>query len=129
MRAALLIVLGLVIGILGSVFTFSALHQRTPLPKAVMTVMAYHSSELHHAVKARQCDAAVIATHLARLQSAALDIPGAFKGVEQPFLDASDKLQRSIGSAVTAAPTTCAALTAALAPVDDACDSCHKQFR
>ena len=62
MRSALLIVLGLVIGILGSVFTFSALHQRTPLPKAVMTVMAYHSSVLHHAVKANQCGAAAITT-------------------------------------------------------------------
>ena len=129
MRSALLIVLGLVIGILGSVFTFSALQQRTPLPKAVMTVMAYHSSELHHAVKAGQCDAAAIATNLARLQSAALDIPGAFKGVERPFLDASDKLQGTIGSAVTAAPATCAALATALKPVDDACDSCHKRFR
>ena len=48
------------------------LHQRTPLPKAVMTVMAYHSSVLHHAVKANQCDAAAIGTHLARLQSTAL---------------------------------------------------------
>lgn len=129
MRSALLIVLGLVIGILGSVFTFSALHQRTPLPKAVMTVMAYHSSELHHAVKAGQCDAATIATNLARLRSAALDIPGAFKGAERPFLDASDKLQGTIGSAVTAGPTTCAALATALQPVDDACDSCHKRFR
>lgn len=129
MRSALLIVLGLVIGILGSVFTFSALHQRTPLPKAVMTVMAYHSSELHHAVKTQQCDAAAIATQLGRLQSAALDIPGAFKGAEQPFLDASDTLQTRIVSAVKAAPTTCAALATALQPVDDACDSCHKRFR
>jgi cytochrome c556 len=129
MRSALLIVLGLVIGILGSVFTFSALHQRTPLPKAVMTVMAYHSSVLHHAVKSNQCDAAAIAANLARLQSTALDVPAAFKGVEQPFLDASDKLQGAVGSAVTAAPTSCAALASALQPVDDACDSCHKRFR
>ena len=69
MRAALLIVLGLVIGILGTVFAYSALHQRTPLPKAVMTVMAYHSSQLHHAVKANQCDAAAIHMHLERLRA------------------------------------------------------------
>lgn len=129
MRAALLIVLGLVIGILGTVFAFSALHQRTPLPKAVMTVMAYHASTLHHAVKTQQCDPATTRVQLARLASAAQDIPGAFPGVEQPFLDAAGKLQSAADAAVAAAPATCTALTTALAPVDEACDSCHKQFR
>jgi len=129
MRSALLIVLGLVIGILGTAFTYSALHQRTPLPKAVMTVMAYHVSQLGHAVKAQQCDAKAIRTHLDRLQSTAQDIPAAFKGVEAPFLQAADKLQGTVKDAVTAAPTTCAALATALQPVEDACDSCHKRFR
>lgn len=129
MRAALLIVLGLVIGILGTAFTISALHQRTPLPKAVMTVMAYHSSQLHHAIKANQCDAAAIHMHLSRLQSVAQDIPAAFQGVEKPFLDAADKLQGAVGGAVTSAPASCAALATAIQPVDDACDSCHKRFR
>ena len=129
MRAALLILLGLVIGILGATFTISALHQRTPLPKAVMTVMAFHMSQLDHAVKAQQCDAAATGAQLDRLRSTALDIPSAFKGVEQPFLDASSKLQGTLRDATAAAPTTCAALAAALKPVENACDSCHKQFR
>ncbi|HET6430977.1 cytochrome C [Dyella sp.] len=129
MRAALLIALGLVIGILGTTFTISALHQRTPLPKAVMTVMAYHVSQLEHAVKAKQCDAAATGAQLDRLRSVAFDIPAAFKGAEQPFLDASDKLQGTLRNATAAAPTTCAALADAIKPVEEACDSCHKQYR
>lgn len=130
MRAALLIVLGLVIGILGTTFTISALHQRTPLPRAVMSVMAFHMGQLQHAVKANQCDAAATRSHLDRLQSAALDIPAAFKGAEAPFLQAADKLQSALHTAATTdTPTTCAALATAIKPVDDACDSCHKRFR
>lgn len=129
MRSALLIALGLVIGILGTAFAISALHQRTPLPKAVMTVMAYHMGQLEHSVKAQQCDATAIRTNLERLQSAALDIPGAFKGAEDPFMQASNKLQGSLKDAVSAAPGTCAALATALQPVDNACDDCHKRFR
>ncbi|WP_017460955.1 cytochrome c [Dyella ginsengisoli] len=129
MRSALLIALGLAIGILGTAFAISALHQRTPLPKAVMTVMAYHMSQLEHSVKAQQCDATAVHSNLERLQSAALDIPGAFKGAEDPFMKSSDKLQGALRDAVAAAPGTCAALATALQPVDNACDDCHKRFR
>lgn len=129
MRSALLIALGLAIGILGTAFAISALHQRTPLPKAVMTVMAYHMSQLEHSVKTQQCDATATRANLERLQSAALDIPGAFKGAEDPFLKSSDKLQGALRDAVAAAPGTCAVLATALQPVDNACDDCHKRFR
>lgn len=130
MRAALLIVLGLVIGILGTTFTISALHQRTPLPRAVMSVMAFHMGQLRQAVKANQCDATATRTHLDRLQSTAQDIPAAFKGAEAPFLQAADKLQGSLHDAAAAAtPATCAALAAAIKPVGDACESCHQRFR
>lgn len=129
MRSALLIALGLAIGVLGTAFAISALHQRTPLPKAVMTVMAYHMSQLEHAVRTQQCEATAIRSNLERLQSAALDIPGAFKGAEDPFMQASDKLQGTLKDAITASPGTCAALAAAIQPVDNACDNCHKRFR
>lgn len=129
MRAALLIALGLVIGILGTAFTISALHQRTPMPRAVMTLMGHHMGQLKQAIKADRCDAQVVDGHLARLQSTALDIPDAFKGAEKPFLDASDKLQGALQTAIAAPHGSCAALTAAIKPVGDACSSCHQQFR
>lgn len=129
MRAALLIALGLVIGVLGATFTISALHQRTPMPRAVMTLMGFHMSQLKHAVKSQQCDATAISNNLARLQSTAMDIPVAFKGAEKPFLDAAGNLQTALHAANAATPTTCAALAAALGPVGDACESCHTKFR
>jgi cytochrome c556 len=128
-RAAFLIVLGLVIGILGTSLTMRALRQRDPLPHAVMSVMAYHLGAMGRAVKAQRCDAAQSEQHLLRLQSTASDIPAAFDGAEPPFMDAAGKLRGALQDAVQHAPADCAALAAAIKPVDQACKSCHQQFR
>src|SRR5690242_17825665 len=74
-RSALLLLLGLVIGVLGTVFAMKALGNRNPMPHAVMTVMGHHMGALGQAVKTRQCDAAQVNDHLLRLQSTASDIP------------------------------------------------------
>lgn len=128
-RSALLILLGLVIGILGTVFAMKALSNRNPMPHAVMTVMGHHMGALGQAVKARQCDAAQMNDHLLRLQSTAADIPAAFPGAEQDFLDHAGRLRTALQDAVQAHPTACAALAQAIKPVGDACKSCHQQYR
>src|SRR5690242_1903475 len=50
-RSALLILLGLVVGVLGTVFAMKALGDRNPMPHAVMTVMGHHMGALGQAVK------------------------------------------------------------------------------
>src|SRR6185437_11973978 len=52
MRVALMILLGLVIGILGTVNVMNVLSERNPMPKAVMHTMGYHMGELTRAIKA-----------------------------------------------------------------------------
>jgi cytochrome c556 len=128
-RAALLIVLGLVIGILGTVFAMKALRQRDPFPQAVMGVMAHHMGALSRSVKAQRCDATQSREHLLRLQSTASDIPAAFAGAEPHFMDAAGKLRGALQNAVRANPTDCAALATAIKPIGDACQSCHEQYR
>lgn len=129
MRAALLIVLGLAIGIIGTVFTMNALHQRNPLPRSVMTVMAYHAGELKRAVKAQRCDAEANRNHLQQLQMTAKNIEPAFASADAPFFKEADKLHDALGSALQSAPLDCPSLAAALKPVGDACQSCHQQYR
>ncbi|HEY9132383.1 MAG TPA: cytochrome c [Dyella sp.] len=128
MRAALLILLGLAIGAIGTVFAMNALKDRNPMPHAVMTVMSHHFGQLRNAVKAQQCDAAKTQKQLGTLLAVSGDIGPAFAGVEQPFLDAADKLHSAIQSAAVAAPTDCQALAAAIKPVGEACESCHRQY-
>lgn len=129
MRVALMILLGLVIGVIGTVNVMNALSARNPMPKAVMDTMGYHVGELKNALKAKQCDAVKVQHHLARLQSTASDIVPVFGIDEKDFTDDASQLQTHLQQAVQAAPATCEALATVLKPVGDTCKSCHQQYR
>ncbi|PXV58571.1 Cytochrome c556 [Dyella jiangningensis] len=129
MRSALLIVLGLVIGIVGTVFAMNALHDREPYSHTLMTTMAHHAGVLSAAVKAQKCDAAQTQHHLTRLLETQADIDESFPGVDQPFKDEAAKLREKTLAALQAAPGDCAALAAAIKPIGETCQSCHQQYR
>ncbi len=129
MRAALLILLGFAIGVIGTAQVMSALAARNPMPKAVMHTMGYHMGALKHAMKAKQCDAATTLPHLLRLQSTATDILPTFGIADHGFSDDEHKLQLSLQQAITSAPANCAALATALKPVGASCQDCHQQYR
>jgi cytochrome c556 len=129
MRVALMILLGLVIGILGTVNVMGALDARHPMPKAVMHTLAYHMGELGHALKVKQCDAAQVRHHLERLQSTATDIVPVFGIAEKNFNDKTVELQTHLQQALQAAPANCAALATVIKPINDTCKSCHQQYR
>ena len=129
MRIALLILLGLAIGVIGTVNVVNALNARNPMPKAVMTTMDYHMGQLSHALKAGHCDATSTRHHLERLQSTATDIVPVFDIAEQPFSDAAGQLQTRVQQALQAAPADCAALAATIKPIDETCKSCHQKYR
>lgn len=129
MRAALLIVLGLVIGIIGTVFTMRALSERNPFPEALMVTMGFHRHQLQQAVKGQRCDATANLDQLQHMQMIASDIPAVFPDAPQPFNEIATHLRNALQSATQAAPADCPALAAALKPVDEACHQCHQQFR
>ena len=129
MRVALMILLGLVIGVLGTTQVMSVLAARNPMPKAVMETMGYHMGALSQALKAKQCDPAQSLHHLQRMQSTATDIVPVFSIDEKSFTDKAGELQNHLQQSVQAAPATCAALAAAVKPIGDTCKSCHQQYR
>lgn len=129
MRAALLIVLGLFIGIIGTAFTLNALREHQPLSHSVMSLMAYHTGALDQALKTQHCDAASSRQHLSRLLETQADIGDAFHGVDQPFLDEAATLRDKTQAALQAAPADCRALAAAIKPIGETCQSCHQQYR
>ena len=129
MRVALLILLGLVIGVIGTANVMSTLAARNPMPHAVMQTMDYHMDALGNALKAKQCVATDMQLHLARVQSTAMDIVPVFGMPEQGFTEQAKQLQARIGQAVQAAPTDCAALAIVMKPVGEACKSCHDKYR
>ena len=129
MRPLLLVLLGLVVGAMGATFALSALRQGTPFHRGVMAVMQYHLGALRANVRAKQCDGKGALSRLSRMRTMAGDIHEAFPGMDRPFYEAADRLGKALDGAAASAPATCEALTRALAPVDDACQSCHRQYR
>lgn len=129
MRAALMILLGLAIGVIGTANVMNALAARNPMPKAVMETMGYHVGELKNAIQAKQCDPVKVQHHLARLESTASDITPVFGIDEKAFTDDAAKLQEHVQRAMQSAPANCEALAAAIKPVGETCKSCHQQYR
>jgi cytochrome c556 len=129
MRALLLLLLGLAVGAIAASFAGNALRQRDAYPRAVMDLMQHHIGTMGGAIRARQCDANASLGHLQRMQTFATEIGPAFPDVDQPFHDAAAKLETALRGAVQAAPADCPALQAALKPVDEACEACHRQYR
>lgn len=129
MRVALMILLGLVIGVIGTANVMNALSERNPMPKAVMHTMGYHMSALTRALKAKTCDASAVRHHLERMQSTAIDIVPVFGINEKTFTDDASKLQSSINDALQAAPADCAGLAKVVKPIGETCKSCHQQYR
>jgi len=129
MRFALLVLLGLVIGVIGTVNVMNTLSERNPMPKAVMQAMGYHMGELSHALKAKQCESPRMQQHLERMLSTAGDIVPVFGITEKDFTDDAGRLQTHLRQAAQAAPADCAALALLLKPINDTCDSCHQQYR
>ncbi len=129
MRVALMILLGLVVGIIGTAKVMSALAARNPMPKAVMQTMDYHMDALSQALKTKPCDAAGIRHHLERVQSTATDIVPTFGIPDQPFTDAAHLLQTRVQQALQSPPADCPALAQAMKSVGGACKSCHDKYR
>lgn len=129
MRAALLIVLGLAIGIVGTVFTMQALSERNPVPKAVMVTMGFHRHQLQQEIKGQRCDASMTLDQFQHMQTIATDVPVVFPGAPAPFKDLAHHLRSALSTAIQSAPTDCPSLIAALKPVDQVCEQCHQQFR
>ncbi|MFK2900857.1 cytochrome C [Dyella jejuensis] len=129
MRAALLIVLGLAIGIIGTVFTMQALSQRNPVPQALMVTMGFHRQQLKLAVKGQHCEATANLDQLQHMQLIAADIPAVFPNAPKPFQDLAGHLHAALLTAAQSAPADCPALAAALKPVDQVCSECHQHYR
>ena len=129
MRVALLLLLGLAIGVVGTVSVMNTLRARNPMPDAVMTTLDYHMDQLRGALNAGQCNAPAIARHLQRVQSTATDIVPVFGIKEQPFTDAAAQLQDRVRRALQAAPATCVTLATAIKPIGETCKTCHQQYR
>jgi hypothetical protein len=131
MRYAILIVLGLVVGIIGTVMAMNARHSGPHYPQSLMTMQDFHLDALDSNIKQNHCAVTDNLPHLQTLRALSNDIEPVFLPIdnEQDFRQKASNLRASIDTLLAAPPASCAAVGAALTRIGHECKACHDQFK
>ncbi|HBK55970.1 MAG TPA: hypothetical protein DDZ76_06770 [Xanthomonadales bacterium] len=131
MRAALLILLGLIIGSLATLMAINALRQGTPLVDGVMTVTGHQVRSLRAELASGACRAEVAQARLRALRGLAEE----FEAALLPSLDDAlmhqyiGDYRNTLDTALAEPPGNCAAFQQVLGDLKQRCDFCHRDFR
>lgn len=132
MRMLGMLVLGLLIGALGTVMALNAMKQGVPPGKAVMALTGYHSGQLRRMGESGKCEAAAIASHLGQLRALGNDLEAVFLptgGDDELFGRHAARYREVLDGVLAAPPAQCEALAAAMRQVGGECKACHQDFR
>lgn len=131
-RYLFLFLIGLVVGVAGTVMAMRAIDARTDhYPGAVMTVMQAHVSQLQASATANRCSAIDVLPQLQSLRSVANDIEPAFGDAanDEQFAKYASDLRAALDATLASPPLNCPGVGDALIKVNRACKACHDQFR
>ena len=131
-RYFFLFLLGLAVGIVGTVMALRALDARKDhYPESVMHVMAAHLDALSGSVKQNRCTATDTLPHLQALRTMANDIEPAFGDLreDQRFAQHAADLRASLDGVLANPPIACAGVETAMQEIGGNCKACHKEFR
>lgn len=135
MRAAILLALGLFIGVLATVMTLGALRQGTPFHQGLMSVMAHHLGSLRAMgepdTPAEACSPARVGAHLAMLRLAGDDLEAAFLPTmnDERFRQYASNYRDALDAAIAQPAHSCEAAVQQAATLGDSCSACHRDFR
>ena len=131
MRIAILIVLGLVIGIIGTAMAMNALNRGPHMTRSVMQMMDYHLDGLHATSVANRCATTDTAPHLQALRMLSNDIEPVFAPTitDPKFKQHASDLRARLDALLATPPADCAAVGAAMTRIGGACKACHQDFR
>lgn len=131
-RYLFLFLLGLVVGVVATVFALRAIQARQdPFPDSVMHVMAKQMDMLGATVKSNRCAATDTVPYLRTLRAVSNDLEVAFPGLaeDQRFGTHASDFRGKLDAALSMPPTDCATATETAKQVGAACKACHQDFR
>lgn len=131
-RYLFLLLIGLAIGIVGTVMVMRAIQAREdPYPPSVMHVMDAHLDALGANIKQNRCAATDTLPHLQTLRLVSNDIETAFDGeFDDPrFAEYASDLRATLDDALSSPPLNCAGVGATLKQIGGKCKACHQDFR
>lgn len=132
MRILAILLLGLAIGIFGTVTVIGAMKQQIPYSHAVMAISAQNFGALRKMKESGKCEHDPIARNLRTLRVLADDLEPAFLptgGDDALFKQHSVDYARRVDGAIASAPATCEALDKAIGEVGGGCKACHQDFK
>jgi Spy/CpxP family protein refolding chaperone len=131
MRYALMIVLGLVIGVAGTVMAMTSLNRGPHFPESLMHMQGFHMRALDANTAQHRCAVSDTQPQLQALRALSNDIEPVFLPIEkeQDFRQKASDMRASLDSLLAAPPADCTALGAAIHKLERACKSCHDEFR
>ena len=131
MRYAILIVLGLVIGVVGTAMAMNALNRGPHMTKSVMQVMDYHLDGLHATGVENRCAVSDTLPHLQAMRMVSNDIEPVFASTitDPRFKQHASDLRARLDALLATPPADCAAVGTAMKRIGDACKACHQDFR
>jgi cytochrome c556 len=131
MRSLILLLIGIAVGAVCTAYAVNALNRRSAYSDGVMTVMGHQMKSLGQNLKQNRCTPSDLTTQLQTLRLLANDIEPAFDSMkgDAQFGRYASGLRAAADTALVAPLTTCAVATTAIGKVDQACDSCHRDYR
>jgi hypothetical protein len=132
MRYLFLFLIGLVVGVIGTVMAMRALDARKDhFPESVMHIFGAHMDMLDANVTANRCAATDTLPQLQALRTLANDIEPAFGDLRDDtrFTGHASDLRAVLDRTLSSPPLTCPGVQAAMKDIGGACKACHQDFR
>jgi hypothetical protein len=132
MRYLFLFVLGLVVGVVGTVMAMRALDARKDhFPESVMHLFDAHMGMLDRNVGQNRCAATDTLPNLQALRTLANDIEPAFGDLRDDtrFAGHASDLRAALDRALASPPLNCSGVQAAMKDIGGACKACHRDYR
>jgi hypothetical protein len=131
-RYLFLFLIGLVVGIMGTVMAMRAIDARQDhFPDSVMHVQHWHMGQLKASTEQNRCAATDTLPHLQALRTMANDIEPAFADLRDDarFSKHASDLRATLDAALASPPLNCAGVGTTLASIGEDCKACHQDFR
>lgn len=129
MRSAILMFIGLMMGVLGSSYALNALHQKHAFSRGVMILLSHHHRQLKHELAEDRCDLLKVQAQLDAMSVLAGDVDVAFADPDDAVFSRYAIDFRNTIAQTRANGAQCSALEASAKLIGDACNACHRDYR
>ncbi len=130
MRFAIALLIGLMMGALGSSVALNALRQAHALPRGLMALINHHQRSVKTELAESDCSSEALRLHFTRLNTLSEDIDAIFAASDDAvFTRYAADFHDATTAALATTDSVCSALAPAATRINDTCNACHRDYR